>query len=134
MISMARVAASGLASLVLLGGAFATIGAIQAASRPEIRVTGDCSARSDWKLKVKAEDGGRLETDLQVDQNVVGSRWRVVLKNDGVQFFGGIRTTVAPSGAFSVERLSPDGPGKDVISATATNLSTGETCKASVAY
>ncbi len=104
------------------------------AGRAEIRTSGDCSGRSDWKLKVKAEDRRMLETDFEVDQNVNGVNWRVVLKNDGVTFFDGIATTAAPSGSFSVERLSPHGAGACVTPAYATNPATGETCRASIAF
>ncbi len=133
--NVARLAAGGLASLALLGTAFAGAGAVDArGGRPEVRVNGDCSGASNWKLKVKKEDAGKLETEFEVDQNVNGQRWRVILKNDRVEYFNAIRRTQAPSGSFSVEKLTNDGRGQDVITATARNLATGETCRASVKF
>jgi hypothetical protein len=90
--------------------------------------TGNCSGAADWKLKVKAEDGG-IETEFEVDQNRNGRRWRVVLRRNGAVAFRGIRRTLPPSGAFEVRRVFPDG-GR--IVATATALATGETCRASI--
>ena len=72
----------------------------------EVIRTGNCSGSADWKLKVKLDDG-RIDTEFEVDQNVNGQRWRVVLRRDGVRFFRGIRTTHAPSGSFTVDRRPP---------------------------
>src|SRR5205814_6252808 len=52
--------------------------------------SGTCSAASQSKLKVKA-DNGRLE--FEVDQNRVGKRWSVTLKRNGSNVFHSIRTT-----------------------------------------
>ena len=90
--------------------------------------TGSCSAASDWKLKVKSDDG-RLETEFEVDQNRIGKRWRVTLTRNGATVFRGIRTTVAPSGSFALRRLLA-GPASGRIVATAKALQSGETCRA----
>ena len=95
----------------------------------EIIRTGNCSGRSDWKLKVKHDDG-RIETEFEVDQNRNGERWQVVLKRDGHRFFRGIRVTESPSGSFEVERRTRNRPGPDRITARARNLRTGELCRA----
>ena len=133
--NITRILAGSAASLALMGVAIAGSGAVDAkGSSREVRITSDCTGRSDWKLKVKPEDGRMLEAEFEVDQNVVGARWQVVMKNDGATFFSGIRTTTAPSGSFSVERLTADGAGADVISGYARNLATGETCRASISF
>ena len=93
---------------------------------------GSCSAASDWKLKVKSDDG-RLETEFQVDQNRVGKRWRITLTRNGATVFQGIRTTVAPSGSFSVSRLLA-GPASGRIVATAKAMQGGETCHAALSF
>ena len=62
----------------------------------EVIRTGSCSGSADWKLKLKLDDG-KIETEFEVDQNVNGERWRVVLKRDGNRFFRGVRTTHAPT-------------------------------------
>ena len=91
--------------------------------------TGNCSGSADWKLKLKLDDG-RIETEFEVDQNVNGQRWRVVLRRDGVRFFRGIRTTHAPSGSFSVERRTANPAGPDRVPARAVNLRSGQVCRA----
>ncbi len=91
--------------------------------------TGSCSGASDWKLKLSPEDG-RIEVEFEVDQNVVGDTWRVVMRHDGTVFFRGRRTTRAPSGSFEVRRLIDDPAGIDTIAARARNLSTDEVCTA----
>jgi len=86
--------------------------------------SGNCSAASHSRLKVKADDG-RLETEFEVDQNRVGKRWRVTIVKNGSTVFRGIRTTQAPSGSFEYRRVA-SGTGK--IVATATRA--GERCSA----
>ena len=92
--------------------------------------SGNCSAASHSRLKVKAEDG-RLETEFEVDQNRVGKRWRVTISKNATVVFRGIRTTHAPSGSFSVQRLLAGGAGSRIV-ATARSLQTGETCRAAL--
>lgn len=88
---------------------------------------GSCSAQSDWKLKVKP-DNGRLELEFEVDQNVVGEVWRVRITQNGAQIFAGTRTTQGPSGSFEVKRRPSDAAGVDRFVARATNLTSDETC------
>ena len=94
--------------------------------------SGNCSAASHSRLKVKADDG-RLETEFEVDQNRVGKRWRVTIARNGHAVFRGIRTTMAPSGSFEVRRLLAGGAGSRIV-ATAKALSSGETCRAAITF
>jgi hypothetical protein len=89
---------------------------------------GSCSGSADWKLKAKQDDG-LIETQFEVDQNVVGRRWKVVIRQNGVKRFEGIRRTKAPSGSFEVRRLLDDKSGADRIVAKARALSNGQTCR-----
>ena len=93
----------------------------------EVRREGACSAASDWKLKVKP-DNGRLEVEFEVDSNVVGQTWHVKLFQNGDRFFRGTRTTQAPSGSFEVRRVTDDTAGTDAFRGRAANPDTGETC------
>ena len=93
--------------------------------------SGRCSAGATWKLKAKADDG-RIETELEVDQNRVGRRWTVTLQRNGVTVFNGTRTTVAPSGSFEVRRLLAPTAGSSRIVAVAKAVRGGETCRASI--
>ena len=94
--------------------------------------SGNCSAASHSRLKVKAEDG-RLETEFEVDQNRVGKRWRVTIKRNGSTVFRSMRTTQAPSGSFEVRRLLAGGAGSRIV-ATAKALSSGETCRTAITF
>lgn len=112
----------------------ATVGTAQASGgddRKEVRRSGNCSAAADWTLKAKERDGG-IEVEWEVDSNRVGQRWTWRLLRNGTQFASGARTTVAPSGSWSVERRTGSRAGADVIAGRATNAATGEVCRASL--
>jgi hypothetical protein len=115
---------AGLAAL--LASAFGVAGAAYGKD-PEVRRSGRCSGASVWKLKLKLDDG-RIETEYEVDQNRVGQRWSVVLRDNGRVVFRGLRSTRAPSGSFTVERRLPNRAGSDRITARARNLRSGEVC------
>jgi hypothetical protein len=89
---------------------------------------GSCSSSATWKLKAKI-DGGVIETEFEVDQNVVGKKWRVVIRQNGVKRFSGSKTTKAPSGSFTVRRLLDNMAGSDRIVGKATALAAGQTCR-----
>jgi hypothetical protein len=113
--------------LLLLGVASGTAEA-KAGDR---QVSGTCSKGSHWKLKAGARDSG-IETEFQVDSNRNGQVWSVRIRDNGVQVFSGQRTTVAPSGSFSISRHLANRAGTDTIVATASNAKTGETCTGTV--
>ena len=92
--------------------------------------TGKCSNGAGWKLKAKPEDR-RLEVEFEVDQNVSGRRWNVVLKHNGAVFFRGARITRPPSGSFEINRRVGDRAGTDRIAATA-RAAAGGTCRAAL--
>lgn len=117
----------GLAAVAATTALFVSAAPVASAGDGEIETAGSCSARSDWKLKVGPDDG-RLDVEFEVDSNVVGQRWNVVLRDNGVVVFRGARTTLAPSGSFSLERRIANRAGQDRIVARATNPGTGETC------
>ena len=89
---------------------------------------GDCSMRSDWKLKLSPENG-RIEVEFEVDQNRNGQKWNVVLKRNGNVFWRGTRETQPPSGSFTVRKLTRDSAGTDRIVARARNVRSGEVCR-----
>jgi hypothetical protein len=90
--------------------------------------TGDCSGSANWKLKGGLRDG-RIEVEFEVDSNRVGQTWRVRLSDNGNVFFRGLRTTLAPSGSFTVEKRTANLAGTDRIVGFARNLASGQTCK-----
>ena len=89
--------------------------------------SGACSGPSNWKLKLK-EDNGRVEVEYEVDQDRVGDVWRVRIRHDGDLVFNGRRATRAPSGSFTVRLLQRNRVGNDVFLGRAVNLRTGEIC------
>ena len=97
------------------------------AGGPEVIRTGRCSGGSDWKLKVKPDDG-RIELEFEVDSNIVGQTWIVKINRGGNRIFTGTRVTQGPSGSFELSRRPSNAPGTDRFVARATNRGTGETC------
>lgn len=113
--------------LVLMGVASGTA----AAKDGDVKVSGTCSSGSHWKLKAGPRDSG-IETEFEVDSNKNGQVWSVRITDNGVQVFAGKKTTVAPSGSFSVSRHTANRAGVDTIVGKATNAKTGETCTGTV--
>jgi hypothetical protein len=97
----------------------------------DIRVAGTCTGSSTSKLKLSAENG-RIEVEFEVDQNRSGVRWNVVLRRNGKLVTRSSHVTKGPSGSFSARKLAVNGPGADVIKATASRP--GETCTAKAAF
>jgi hypothetical protein len=89
---------------------------------------GSCSGSANWKLKAKV-DGGVIETEFEVDQNVAAKKWRVVIRQNGVKRFSRIKTTKAPSGSFTIHKLLDNKPGSDRIVGKATAISSVQTCR-----
>jgi hypothetical protein len=99
---------------------------------PGVIKTGKCSNAAGWKLKAKNENG-LIEVEFEVDQNVSGRRWNVVLKRDGLVVFRGARITRPPSGSFEINKRIGNPAGPDRIVATARAAS-GGTCRAALTF
>ena len=102
---------------------------IAGAKGTTVQVNGVCSASSSSKLKLQT-DNGQIQTEFEVDQNVVGDTWKVTLTDNGTLVARGKKVTQAPSGSFTFRRRIADMAGTDTVSARAKNLTTGELCKA----
>jgi hypothetical protein len=105
--------------------------AVPAKDREDVRVAGTCTGASSSKLKLSDEDG-RIEVEFEVDQNRVGVRWRVVLRQNGRVVRRTTRVTRRPSGSFEARLLAANRPGPDRFAATATRA--GETCRAAASF
>jgi len=116
---------------VALLAALATASAAPAKNR-DVDVRGTCTGRSTVELEVGLDDG-RLEIELEVDQNRNGVRWHVQIRRNGKLVVNRTAVTRAPSGSFEVERKISNAPGKDRIVATATSPS-GERCRAALVF
>jgi hypothetical protein len=90
--------------------------------------TGRCSSGASWKPKAKHDDG-LIEIEFEVDQNISGRRWNVVLTRDGVVVFPGARITRAPSGSFEINRRIRNPVGSDRIVASARAGRGGQLCR-----
>lgn len=103
----------------------AVAGAKGGGGNGDVLKVGSCTASSSAKLKLSPDDG-RLEVEMEVDQNRNGVRWTWTFKRAGSRLAGGTAVTKAPSGSFEVRRLVSDRSGRDTIVATATRR--GERC------
>jgi len=122
-----------LGAVMTLGMLFAAPASAGGGGDREVIRRGNCSRGSDWKYKVKRDDG-RLEAEYEVDQNRKGDRWRVRLKHDGKRYFRGTRVTRGRSGSFDIERKVPNHQGVDRFRARARNLRTDEVCRGRVSF
>jgi hypothetical protein len=123
-----RTLTASVAAVVALGLGAVTPAAAKAGDKV---VTGKCSAASTYKFKVGPRDSG-YEYEYEVDQNRNGRKWNVTITDNGVQVFKGVKTTIAPSGSFSVSGRAANRAGTDAFVAKATNQTTGETCTARI--
>jgi hypothetical protein len=120
----ARLTVYALALGLVLGAA-----PVAAAKSGDRVFTGACTGASTWKLKLGNENG-RISTELEIDQNRVGRVWTVAITDNGTTIFRGARTTTAPSGSFSVRRITTNRVGTDRFIAVARASATGEVCRA----
>lgn len=128
-----RVRRIALLGLLLVAASAAVVPAGVAAKDGDVIRRGACSGRSDWKLKLSPENG-RIEVELEVDQNRSGHVWTVNLRHDGTRFFRGERTTQPPSGSFEVRRVRANTAGADSFVARAVNQRTGEVCRGTATF
>jgi hypothetical protein len=112
---------------LLLAGMLAllALGSPALAKDGDVLVRGTCSGRSAVKLKL-SEENGRIEAEVEVDQNRNGVAWRVVMTRDGVRVARATRVTRGPSGSFELRRVLANPAGADVVRAVATRR--GERC------
>ena len=95
------------------------------------KAAGRCSAGSHWTMKAKP-DSGRMELELEIDSNRNGQRWTVRVIDNRVLAYAATRVTAAPSGSFTVRKLTANRAGVDHFVGVARNVRTGETCVARV--
>jgi len=98
----------------------------------DIRRSGSCTGASSAKIKLSPENG-RIEVELEVDQNRNGVRWTVTMSRNGSRVLSTRATTRGPSGSFEVRRLIANRAGADAITARAKSPS-GEVCTARATF
>ena len=123
----------GIATVALaLVGSAAAFAPAEAKGNGAVSKRVSCSAhRTVATLKAKPRNGV-LEVEMEVDSNRNGQRWSYTLRHDGSLVATGRRTTLAPSGSFTVRRTMRDAAGAHRVTATAKNLRTGETCRVGI--
>jgi hypothetical protein len=119
---------------VALGTVVAALIAVPAtaAKDGDVLVRGTCTGASTSKLKLSEEDG-RIEVELEVDQNRSGVRWTVTLRRPAAVLVRTTRVTRGPSGSFELRRVVGNRAGPDRIIARATRAS-GEVCRAAATF
>ncbi len=122
----------------LIGTAYLVVTPVAFAKRGDVIRTGACTANSTWKLKVSPEDDAQnnplIEAEFEVDQNLVGQQWSVVIKRETTTVLRSNNVvTQAPSGSFTVNSNFSNPPGRNIVTAVAINTATGERCQARIA-
>ncbi len=124
-------------SRILAGAILAVAVAVPAlpaaANDGDVTRRGDCSGRTDWKLKASEQDS-RIEVEGEIDSNRNGQTWRWRLLHNGSLSDRGTKVTRAPSGSFEVRRVVVDLRGTDKLVFRATNPASGETCRGVVNF
>jgi hypothetical protein len=125
-VNRTRLAAAGLTTVVL-----ATVApfALASPASADVEKRGTCAgARYDFDVD---RDEGRFEVSFEVDSNVRGQEWRLVLFHDGERVFRDVRTTDR-EGEVDVERNRPDTAGADTFRAKAVKLGNGRSCSVTI--
>jgi hypothetical protein len=97
----------------------------------DVRTSGSCSGRADWKLKAKP-DNGRIEVEGEIDSNRSGQVWRWKLKHNGSVSARGSKTTGGASGSFRVQRRMANLAGTDHFVFRAEHA--GQVCRGTISY
>jgi hypothetical protein len=87
-------------------------------------------AGAKFELSVEKDDG-RFEVEADIDNAKPGSKWRVVLKQDGKRFYKQVRRADG-EGDISVDRNRPNTGGKDVFKLTVKKVGTKGSCSRTV--
>jgi hypothetical protein len=97
----------------------------------DVRTSGSCSGRADWKLKATPDDG-RIEVEGEIDSNRSGQVWSWKLKHNGSVSAKGRKTTGGASGSFEVQRRMANLAGADHFVFRAEHA--GQVCRGTISY
>ena len=120
------IAVAGALAAALVGAVPAAFAAPKVAAAPVV-TRGHCSGSSTWKLTLKF-DNGRVESDVEVQTPAAGQAWHFVMRDNGVRFGSGNKTTLA-DGSWSATRYAANQAGPDNIVVRSQNTVTGEICR-----
>jgi hypothetical protein len=83
-----------------------------------------------WEFNIDSDDG-RFEVNADLDNVTPGSRWKVVLRQDGKRILK--RTVMADDeGDLDVQRTRPNTTGKDVFVLIATQVGSNQKVRSSI--
>jgi hypothetical protein len=129
---MKRTLAARMGAIALAGVAALGVGA-PAVAGSSVDREGNCSNRSEWRLKASDQDG-RIEVEGRVDSDIAGQRWRWKMLHNGEVSARGRATTDGSGGSFRVRRLMVNIPGDDHIGWRAKNRASGEVCRGNLTF
>lgn len=124
---------AGLAALAMVGAPAALAGGGGSGGGGDdgdrdVERTARCTMGSTVKLDLSPEDG-RVEVEVEVDENRNGSRWGVVANRNGTRVISRTAVTRGPSGSFEVRRVVAPGSPSTRVTAVARRAATGEVCR-----
>jgi hypothetical protein len=99
----------------------------------DVRTSGSCSGRADWKLKAKP-DNGRIEVEGEIDSNRSGQTWNWSLTHNGTVAAKGTRKTAGASGSFEVRRVTGNRAGTDTFVFNARRPGTQQICRGTIRF
>lgn len=115
-------------SALVAAGALLAVPAATLAAAPanaDVDRSGVCGGGR-YEMSVDREGAG-WEVNADLDDVAPGSRWRIVLKQDGTTFFSQTRRA-DDEGDLDVERYRGNTPGKDTFRMIATRVGSSTTC------
>jgi hypothetical protein len=127
-VSRIRHAVAVLSAVAMLAGLGPASGA--SAGPATERASGSCTGNTSWKLVVQ-RSGGKLSVVYRIIGGPSGHRWTIFLDDNGTGFFARSKRA-NKKGNLRVSDSTSNLPGKDVVSAAASDRSTGESCIGSV--
>lgn len=97
--------------------------------RDDVRVRGTCTASTEFRLRVRADDG-RLRVEFELDNRAGAARWQIVVLHERRIAWRGTRFTPR-RGSARLRMSLADWFGTDTVSVRAV-APRGETCRAAV--
>lgn len=113
------------AALTLAGLTAAPLAVLTAAPASAVEREGRCDG-AEFQLEVE-RDNGRFDVDADIDDATPGSKWRVILKHEGRNFYN-VQRTADSDGDISVDRTRPNTRGADTFVMKINKVGTGGSC------
>lgn len=113
----------------------ATVGAAALLAAPLSLVAASPAAAADREFRCAGadvdfdveRDDGRFEVDVDIDNAEPGSRWRIVLKQDGKRYHKKVHRADS-DGEIDIDRNRPDTAGKDVFKVKVKKIGGPKAC------